>query len=218
MTLMEQLLENSQKDSRKNFADFYNTFDLDKVFSKPMANFVLNGKREPKNAPVIMSFLSKCISIYRENTKDYVHYQEKTSELYENYNLTHEVGIIPERLQTSTGRELLAIKRAISDDEKGINAKATNDVRDALKFDLISTQRSLDELFNNVTAYRELERRLMRAQIGDGTTIKTIYDISQESGLDSDLLENLSKACHHKEDFENTYQKLVNLQQVYNLD
>lgn len=218
MTLMEQLLENSQKDSRKNFADFYNTFDLDNVFSKTMANFVLNGKREPKNAPAIMSFLSKCISIYREHTKDYLHYQEKTSDLFENYNLTHEIGIIPERLQASTGRELLAIKRAISDDEKSINAKATNDVRDALKFDLISTQRALDGLFNNVVAYRELERRLMRAQIGDGTMIKTIYDISQESGLDIDILENLSKACHHKDDFENIYQKLVELQQAYKLD
>ena len=215
MTLMTNLLENTQKDSRKNFADFYNTFDLDNIFSKPVANFVLNGKREVKNQQAVMSFLSKCISIYREHTRDYVHFSTSTHDLYEEYNLTHEIGIIPESLQVSTGREVLAINRAISDDEKSINAKATNDVRDALELDLISPKRSLDSIFNNVMAYQELDRRLMRAQIGDGLNIKTIYDVSQETKIPTDMLENLSLACHHKDDFENVYAKLTELQIPY---
>lgn len=215
---MEQLLENSKKDSRKNFADFYNTFDLASLFSKPMANFILNGKREAKNQAAVMSFLSKCVAIYREHTKDYVNCDKTTKDLYENYNLTYEVGIIPEKLQASTGRELLAIKRAITDNEKSINAKATNDVRDALQYNLINSHRELDNLFNNVIAYQELDHRLMRAQIGNGKTLKTIYDIAEETGIPVDTLENLSQSCHHKDDFEKVYQKLTELEQPYALD
>lgn len=217
MTLMDQILENSQKDSRKTFADFYNTFDLDDICSKSMANFVLRGKRKIDNHQIVMSFLSKCITIYREHTKDYVHCLTSTHDLYMNYNVTHIRGIIPERLQASTGRELAAIKRAINDESKSINKKATNDVRDALLLDLINSKRSFDNLFNNVIAYKELDRRLMRAQIGDGTKLKTIYDVAQETKISTDILENLEKVCRHQDDFNNVYRKLVELQVPYKL-
>lgn len=153
---MDQIQENKKMDSRKNFADFYNTFNLDSLFSKPMADFILNGKRKAKNHQLVMSFLSKCITIYREHTKDYVHCSTSVHDLYENYNVTHEVGIIPERLQAATGREMAVVKRAINNNPKSINNQATNDVRDTLSYDLINSKYSVDNIFNNVIAYKEL--------------------------------------------------------------
>ncbi|HIY92057.1 MAG TPA: hypothetical protein H9820_03815 [Candidatus Companilactobacillus pullicola] len=218
MTLMDQIQENKKMDSRKNFADFYNTFNLDSLFSKPMADFILNGKRKAKNHQLVMSFLSKCITIYREHTKDYVHCSTSVHDLYENYNVTHEVGIIPERLQAATGREMAVVKRAINNNPKSINNQATNDVRDTLSYDLINSKYSVDNIFNNVIAYKELDRRLMRAQIGDGTNIKTIYDVSQKTGISIDVLEGLSQACRHKDDYLDVYQKLIELSIPYQLN
>lgn len=218
MTLMDKIKENEKKDSRKNLADFYNTFSLDSVFSKPMASFVLNGKRKAKNHQFVMSLLSKCISIYSEHTKDYVHCSTTVQDLYENYNVTHSIGLIPERLQVATGRELRAIKYAITDKPESLNKKATNDVFDTLKHDFINPKKSADNIFNNVAAYKELDRRLMRAQIGDGTNIKTVYDVAQETGISLDVLEDLSQACRHKDDYLDIYQKLVDLGVPYKLD
>lgn len=218
VTLMDKIKENEKKDSRKNLADFYNTFSLDSVFSKPMASFVLNGKRKTQNHQFVMSFLSKCISIYSEHTKDYVHCSTTVHDLYENYNATHFIGVIPERLQVATGRELAAIKRAINNKPESLNKKATNDVRDTLKYDFINPKKSADNIFNNVASYKELDRRLMRAQIGDGTNIKTIYDVSQETGISIDVLDDLSQACRHKDDYLDVYQKLVDLGVPYKLD
>lgn len=215
---MDKIKENEKKDSRKNLADFYNTFSLDSVFSKPMASFVLNGKRKTQNHQFVMSFLSKCISIYSEHTKDYVHCSTTVHDLYENYNATHFIGVIPERLQVATGRELAAIKRAINNKPESLNKKATNDVRDTLKYDFINPKKSADNIFNNVASYKELDRRLMRAQIGDGTNIKTIYDVSQETGISIDVLDDLSQACRHKDDYLDVYQKLVDLGVPYKLD
>lgn len=216
--LMDKIKENEKKDSRKNFADFYNTFSLDSVFSKPMASFVLNGKRKTQNHQFVMSFLSKCISIYSEHTKDYVHCSTSVRDLYKNYNVTHLIRVIPERLQAATGRELLAIKRAVNNKPGSVNKKATNDVRDALKYNFINSKQSADNIFNNVAAYKELDRRLMRAQIGDGTNIKTVYDVAQETGISIDVLEDLSQACRHKDDYLDVYQKLVDLGVPYKLD
>lgn len=218
MTLMDQIQENKKRDIRKDLTDFYNTFNLDSVFSKPMADFILNGKRKAKNHQLVMSFLSKCITIYREHTKDYVHCSTSVHDLYVNYNVTHEVGIIPERLQTATGRELAAVRRAINNAPKSVNQQATNDVRDALSYDLINSKCSVDNIFNNVVAYKELDRRLMRAQIGDGINIKTIYDVSQETGISIDVLENLTQACRHKDDYLDVYQKLIELSIPYQLN
>lgn len=214
---MDKITENAKKDSRKNFADFYETFDLNNVFSKPMANFVLSGKREAKNQKVVMNFLSRCVSIYQAQTQDYSNPTVSTKEMFDNYNYNHSYGITAERLQESTGRELLAIKRAITDNPKSINSKSTNDVRDALKYDLIHHKRSLDKIFENVPAYKELERRLMRVEVGNGLEFLTVYDIADETGIEVEVLQDLSKACHHKDDYENVYDKLVKLQKAYEL-
>lgn len=86
---------------------------------------------------------------------------------------------------------------------------------DVLTLDLYSEKRDINTIFNNVQAYRELDRRLMRAQIGDGTRIYTLYEIAEKTGLSLDTLEHLEKACHSFDEYAKTYEALVKIQMPY---
>lgn len=214
MKLIDKLYEINKKDIRANFADFYVTFDFEFYYTKSMISYILNGKREA-GSDKFKKFLENCIVVYGEHARNYNDLEPSIKELLDQYNKTHEYFVTPETLQGIVNREVTAIKRALSLNDA---SKTANDVRDVLTFNLINSNRDLDNIFNNLEAYRELEKRLMRAQIGDGQTIYSIQDISDQSEIDVDILNNLYKACHHKKDFENVYEKLVSLQKNYDLD
>lgn len=215
MVLIDRLYKINKKDIRSNFADFYITFDLEYYYTKSMFSYILNGKREA-GSPKVKTFLNNCLSIYDEHTKNYADAQPPLQELLNQYNSTHDFFVTAEVLQGVVDREVTAIKRALKTDD---NSKTANDVRDVLTYDLIiPPKRDIQYIFNSLKGYRELKKRLMRAQIGDGQKTYTVEEIANKTNVDLDTLNHLYKACHKKDDFEKVYQSLIQAQENYDLE
>lgn len=213
MELMNSLMEISKRDLRRNFSDFYMTFDLSDYYSKPMLNLILNGKRNP-NSVHFLSFISRCINIYSENTKDYRGKAKELGKMISEYNETHEIPLSIERLQQFTGKDASAMRMAV---KKGSDSKVSNDLYDTIKMELYYEKRDLNSIFNNIRAYQELNRRLMRAQISDGNQILTIYEIAEKANLPLEDLEHLEKVCHSFEEYAKVYEALVKIQKPYEI-
>lgn len=213
MAYIDELKELNQKDARKGFNDFYQVFDYYTIYSKSAMDYIVGGKRG--SSEEINHLLKKSVEIYREHTVDY---QKKyldpqvLNEMIEQHNVDSLDYVSPERLESYVNSDNLTIRRAL---KHGKNNKICNNIYDTLQYDFVHERRSIDHYFENVTALHEIDRALMRAELHDGINFLSIADIAQETGIAIDDLKNLAKVCHSHTKYEEIYQKLVELQEEY---
>ena len=209
MTLINNLMEISELDLRHNFTDFYFTFDLDNFYSKPAVNMIMTGKKENES---FNAFLERCLKIYRTQTNDYSSRASLLPQKFKEYNETHIMPLTFEKLADSLNSDASTINRIIRSQTP---SKTANNIYDVLSMDLFNYDRSAKTIFNNVSAYNELKKRIMRAEIGDGKTTKTLEDVAKESGIELEILNHLEKVCKDDNLYLDTYQKLVDVQLDY---
>lgn len=211
MALINELMEISELDLRHNFTDFYFTFDLDTFYSKPGVNMIMTGKKENES---FSAFLERCLAIYRTQTKDYSSFAKMLPRKFKEYNETHMIPLTFEKLADSLNSDASTINRIIRSETP---SKTANSIYDVLSMDLFNYDRSAKTIFNNISAYNELKKRVMRAEIGNGQSTKTLEDVSKETEIELDVLNHLEKVCKDDELYLDTYQKLVDVQLDYNI-
>lgn len=206
----EKLAEIKQHDPRKGFTDFYYTFDLDKLYTSGMVYLIMSGKREARNKS-FLPFLDRCLTVYASNVKDYSHIAAGNLK-YElkKFEDRHQVHLTNDQLAHFTNYNPSAIGRALNGKGDSIPS-----LWDLLTLDLLPLERNAQNIFVNLDSYYELQKRLMRAEIGDGERTLTSIEISDLSGISQEIIEDLSLACHSIEKYADTYQRLVNLQKDY---
>ena len=211
MELVSELNKIGEKDVRHNFADFYLTFNFDHFYSKAMFNMILNGERDSASSK-FLPLVARCMTVYGNHTNDYRNIKPTVQNLLDRYNSVNYVPITIDQLQRVVGKDVVAIRRAINSNKQG---KIYNDLHDVLQYNLYHLDLDWKHLFQNIQAYRFLENQLMRAQIGDGKQIATLYDVSTQTGISLDILQNLWMVCSDADQYQKTYQSLVQLIKPY---
>lgn len=210
MNFLDKFKTIKQHDSRHSFSDFYYTFDLDDFYTDGMVHLIMTGKRSAKNSNFLI-LLSRCVSVYADNTDDYSHLAAgDLNKALHDYEKRHDLHVTNENLARYAGYNPSKIGSAL----KG-RGRFIPDVWDSLSLDLLPLRRDKNSFVENVAALQELKRRLMRAEIGDGTQILTPIEVAKAANLPVDIVEHLDKACHDADTYKEVYGKLVSVQQRY---
>ncbi len=215
--LISRLTKIRKKDIRRTYADFYIAFDLHEFYSSAMVHLIMNGRRLPKNRQ-FMNFLSRCLDIYDEYTRDYSKIDvNKMNQVKFDYELRHHTGSLsPDDLINATTPNQANIRGALRDPQA--SNKLSCDLYDLFRLDILNIGRPTKEtLFRNLSNYQQLETMLMRALAGDGTYTRSIDDISLASGLSIAQLNNFAGACLDPDEYIRVYNGLVNAYEPYNL-
>ena len=206
----EQLKTIRQHDLRHTYMEMFYTFELDTFYSPSMVHLIMTGKRDSRNSE-FMNFLSRCVTVYNNNTKDYSHISEE--------QMNSELKKLEDERDIYISTELLA--RQISYTTTGIASALRGkgifvpDVWDTLNLGLIPHSNNSDSIFENIHAYNKIVRKLMRAEISDGTKILTPYDLADLTGIDPSVLENIDLVCHDAKRYIDTYDKLSEITKPY---
>lgn len=211
MALINELMSISEQDLRHNFTDFYFSFDLDNFYSKPSINAIMVGKKED---PKFNNFLSKCLKIYKLHTENYNSKAKTLEKTFKKYNTTHMIPITYEKLANALNSDATTIARVI---RSNVSSKTANSILDVLEMDLFNNQRSAKMIFNNMNAYVEISRRIMRAEIGDGVEVQNLEQISKNTNIDINNLKHPETLCKDDMLYLDSYQKLIDIQKTYNI-
>lgn len=201
----------SELDLRHNFTDFYFSFNLDSFYSKPSINAIMTEKT--KN-PKFSKFLTKCLKIYKSHTKDYNEKAKTIEKVFNNYNLTHMIPVTYERLANALDSDATTIARVI---RSKVSSKTANNILDVLEMNLFNTRSSAKMIFNNMSAYVEITRKIMRDEIGNGIDTRSLEEISKDTGIKFEYLRHPEKLCKDAMLYLDCYQKLIDNQQDYKL-
>lgn len=209
-SMLLKLARIADKDYRRTFADFYFTFDLSDYYTPSMVHLLMAEKRKPINRD-FLPFLERCLSIYDNNTTDYSIIADTQLRAEEKkFETANKVRITPELLGNVVSYNITLVKKAING-----QGRMRNDVYDAVSKNLVTVNRDENSYTSTVDAYNELVRRIMRAQIYDGTKIITNAEIAQNSGISIDILETPEIACHNALTYHDTYKRLVESTPAY---
>lgn len=211
MALINELMSISELDLRHNFTDFYFSFNLDSFYSKPSINAIMTGKT--KN-PKFSKFLTKCLKIYKSHTKDYNEKAKTIEKVFNNYNLTHMIPVTYERLANALDSDATTIARVI---RSKVSSKTANNILDVLEMNLFNTRSSAKMIFNNMSAYVEITRKIMRDEIGNGIDTRSLEEVSKDTGIKFEYLRHPEKLCKDAMLYLDCYQKLIDNQQDYKL-
>lgn len=211
MALINELMSISELDLRHNFTDFYFSFNLDSFYSKPSINAIMTEKT--KN-PKFSKFLTKCLKIYKSHTKDYNEKAKTIEKVFNNYNLTHMIPVTYERLANALDSDATTIARVI---RSKVSSKTANNILDVLEMNLFNTRSSAKMIFNNMSAYVEITRKIMRDEIGNGIDTRSLEEISKDTGIKFEYLRHPEKLCKDAMLYLDCYQKLIDNQQDYKL-
>lgn len=208
---VKKLKEIRGLDSRHTYAEFFFTFDLDNFYTDSMVYLIMSGKRRAKKEH-FSEFLTRCLQVYENNTKDYSYYgAEQLTFIKKEFEKRHKVHVTNDMLSRYIGYNPTLISIALSG--KG---KFLPDVWDCLSLDLLPTKRAANSFIENVGSYKELQRRLMRAEIFDGNKILTVKNVADETGIPLETLKHLDTACHDVDTYKDVYSKLVSFTPEYN--
>lgn len=207
--MLQKMHEISARDQRRTTRDFYLTFDLERYYSPSMIHMIISGKR---NAELkFKEFLARCLNIYYQNTDDYSDVNgTMLAELQYQWERKTGMRITYETLARFAAPNSRNIKSAFEN-----HTETTNDLFDVLFYGFMDLKRTENSFTNTVDAYLELQRRLMRAEIGDGVHTRSIEDIAKATGIATTDLEDLPSVCKDSKKFLRVYQALVSIQQPY---
>lgn len=209
--MVERLDAISSHDDRQTFENFYYTFDLQQFYTDGMIHLILSKKREPRNKAFIV-LLEKCLTVYESNTEDYSLITDKQlAQARDAFNQKHpEQHLTAEMLGRDIGSHTSGIRKSMM-----TYGRYTCYVWDMLQHDLVTLKVDKNSFTNNINAYLELKARLMRAEINDGTRILTPSEVATQSGIDPEIIYDLSIACHDSNLYLDTYGKLVSMGKPY---
>lgn len=207
--LQQKMHDISAYDQRRTGKEFYQTFDLESYYSLSMINMIINGKRGAELE--LKKLLARCLNIYCQNTYDYSDVNgAMLTDLLNQWQ--HKTGA---HITYATLAQFVARGERNIQESFEKHTATTNDVFDVLCYGFMDLKRTENSFTNTVDAYRELQRRLMRAEIGDGVHTRTIEEVSQETGIAVTDLKDLPSVCHDSKKFLQVYQALVNIQKPY---
>lgn len=209
MVLINELMSISELDLRHNFTDFYFSFNLDSFYSKPSINAIMTGKNEN---PKFSKFLSRCLEIYKSHTKDYNEKAKTVEKVFKNYNMTHMIPVTYERLANALDSDATTIARVI---RSKTSSKTANNILDVLEMDLFNARPSAKMIFNNMSAYVGITRRIMRDEIGNGIETRSLEEVSKDTKIKLEDLKHPENLCKDDMLYLDSYQKLIDNQQDY---
>lgn len=183
-----------KKDIRRGINDFFNTFDLYFYLNdQEVMRAIKNGEEEKRLDNETYKLVANCLSIYQQHVIDYHKLTpQKLKEAKQQYNVEHNLAVTDALLG-----HFLGLTRGVVSVAETRFSRRTIDCYETLKFDFVQFPWEKC-IFSNVQARWALDALIMRAQVGDGTFIRSLDDIAKETQINVETLKHPEEACKNE--------------------
>ncbi len=202
-----------EMDPRVKKTEFYHAFIFDELYSRAMIVQIMNGSRKPESNNFYI-VLSNALDIYSKNIIDnrpfFEHDDKSESIVMSTYRSTcrlYPEYKNPDRFGNVTNYPGVSYAPVL---RSKVPTAGAVDAYEAMTLGLlISFPRDRNDFYTNMRDYRRIQNLIMRAQLGDGFNVKTLKELSEETGIDYDDLKHPERLCKVADRYMAAYEKLI---------